>query len=106
MLDTRTSLRKCLSQGQRFGGGMRSRKRINYVDATPWFVDGDRDRVETVKARRTGATQEGWSSVKPGAGYWKDMGISRPDGDQDAVITTSLLRALQVALHAGYPTMI
>ncbi|MCU9951921.1 hypothetical protein OEJ37_00800 [Burkholderia sp. BKH01] len=45
---------------------MRFRKRINYVDATRWFADGDYDRVEHREGVWAVATPEGWRSVKPG----------------------------------------
>ncbi|WP_254609391.1 hypothetical protein [Burkholderia lata] len=54
------------ASSQRFGGGMRFRKRVSYVDATRWFVDGDHDRVETREGGRAVATPEGWRSVKSG----------------------------------------
>ncbi|VWC77507.1 MULTISPECIES: hypothetical protein [Burkholderia] len=57
---------------QHFGGGMRFRKRISYVDATRWFADGDHDRVETREGGRAIATPEGWRSVKSGDWILRD----------------------------------
>ncbi|WP_254608723.1 hypothetical protein [Burkholderia contaminans] len=59
-------------RSQHFGGGMRFRKRISYVDATRWFADGDHDRVETREGGRAIATPEGWRSVKSGDWILRD----------------------------------